>query len=68
MLKSSANAKMLPGPTLFLVYTNDLPDDALLGIRKYADDNTAYSSIETSDFFDRLEMTSEMVGGLTLYC
>ena len=41
-------------PTLFLVYTNDLPDDALSRIGIYADDTTAYSSIQTSDFFDLL--------------
>ena len=29
-----------------------------------ADDTTAYSSIQTSDFFDRLAMTGELEGGL----
>ena len=48
------------GPTLFLVYINDLPDGALSKIGIYADDTTAYSSIKTSDFFDRLEMTAEL--------
>ena len=47
-------------PTLFLVYDNDLPDGALSRIGIYADDITAYSIIQTSDFFYRLEMTAEL--------
>ena len=45
-------------PTLFLVYINDLPGRALSRI--YAGDTTAYPSIQTPDFFDRLEMTAEL--------
>ena len=48
------------GPTLFLVYINDLHYGALSRIGIYADDTTSYSSIQTSDFFDRLEMTAEL--------
>ena len=54
------------GSTLFLVYINDLPDGALSRIGIYADDTTAYSGIQTSDFFDRLQMTSEMEKDLHL--
>ena len=36
------------GPTLFLVYTDDLPDGALSRIGIYADDTIAYSSIQTT--------------------
>ena len=48
------------GHTLFLVYINDLPDGAFSRIRIYADDTIAYSSIQTSDFFDGLELTAEL--------
>ena len=50
------------GPTLPLVYINDLSDGALSRIGFYADDTTAYSSIQTSDFFDKLEITPELLG------
>ena len=54
------------GTTLFLVYINHLPDGSLSIIGIYADDTTAYSCIQTSDFFDRLEMTAELTEDL--YC
>ena len=31
------------GPTLFLLYINDLPDDAICNIAVYADDTPLYS-------------------------
>ena len=34
------------GPTLFLLYINDLPDDAICNIAIYADDTTFYSKCD----------------------
>ena len=34
------------GPTLFLLYINDLPDDAICDIAIYADDTTLYSKCD----------------------
>ena len=34
------------GPTLFLLYINDLPDDAICNIAIYADDTTLYSNCD----------------------
>ena len=34
------------GPTLFLLYTNDLPDGVICGIGMYADDTTLYSGCD----------------------
>ena len=34
------------GPTLFLLYLNDLPDDVICKIAIYADDTTLYSKCD----------------------
>ena len=34
------------GPTLFLLYINDLPDDIICDIAIYADDTTLYSKCD----------------------
>ena len=40
------------GPTLFLLYINDLPDDIICDIVIYADDTTLYSKChEASDLW-----------------
>ena len=49
------------GPTLFLLYINDLPDDVICNIAIYTDGITLYSkSDKTSDLWQQLELTSEL--------
>ena len=55
----------IPGPTLFLLYINDLPDDVICNIAIYADDTTLYSKCdEASDLLQQLELTSELESDL----
>ena len=43
------------GPTLFLLYINDLPDDVICNIAIYADDTTLYSKCDqASDLWQQL--------------
>ena len=49
------------GPTLFLLYINDLPDDVICDIAIYADHTTLYSKCDqTSDLWQQIELTSEL--------
>ena len=53
------------GPTLFLLYISDLPDDAICNIAIYADDTTLYSKCDqASDLWQQLELTSELESDL----
>ena len=53
------------GPTLFLLYSNDLPDDVICNIAIYADDTTLYSKCyQASDLWQQLELTSELESDL----
>ena len=45
------------GPTLFLLYINDLPDDVICDIPIYADDTTLYSRC---DLWQQLELASKL--------
>ena len=48
------------GPTLFLLYINDLPDDVICNIAIYADDTTLYSKCDqASDLWQQLELAPE---------
>ena len=53
------------GPSLFLLYINDLPDDVICNIAIYADDTTLYSKCDqASDLWQQLELASELESDL----
>ena len=53
------------GPTLFLLYINDLPDDVICNIAIYADDTTLYSKCNrASDLWQQLELASKLESDL----
>ena len=53
------------GPTLFLLYINDLPDDVICDITIYADDTTLYSKCnQASDLWQQLELASGLESDL----
>ena len=49
------------GPTLFLLYINNFPDDVICNIVIYADDTTLYSKCDqASDLWEQLQLASEL--------
>ena len=53
------------GPTLFLLYINDLPDNVVCDIAIYADDATLYSKCDpASDLWQQLKSASELESDL----
>ena len=53
------------GPTLFLLYINDLLDDVICNIAIYVDDTTLYSKYDqASDLWQQLEYASELESDL----
>ena len=53
------------GPTRFLLYINDLPDDVICNIAIYAGDVTLYSKCDqASDLWQQLELAPELESDL----
>ena len=53
------------GPTLALLYINDLPNDVICDIAIYADDTTLQSKCDqASDLWQQLELASELESDL----
>ena len=53
------------GPTLFLLYINDLSDDVICDNAIYADDATLYSKCDqASDLWQQFEYASELESDL----
>ena len=53
------------GPTLFLLYISDHPDDVMCNIANYADDTTFYSKYDpASDLWQQVELTFELESDL----
>ena len=53
------------GPTLFLLYINNLPDDVVCNIAIYADDTALHSKCnQASDLWQQLELASEFESDL----
>ena len=48
-------------PTLYLIFSNDLPNSILSKLAIYADDTTLYSSLgKTNDVSDNVEMAADL--------
>ena len=53
------------GPTPFLIYINDLPDNVICDIAIYADDTTLYSKCDRApDLWQQTELASELESDL----
>ena len=53
------------GPTPFLLYINDLPDNVICDVAIYADDTTLYSKCDrASNLWQQLELASELESDL----
>ena len=53
------------GPTPFLLYINDLPDDVICNTAICADDTTFYSKYDqASDLWQQLELASKLESNL----
>ena len=59
-LNAGVSQSSILGPTFFLEYVNDLPDDFIRNIPISADDTTIYSNCDqASDLWQQLEMAAK---------
>ena len=57
------------GPTLFLLYINDLPDDIICNIAIYADDTTLCCKCDqASDLWQELELLEQLATFIFIKC
>ena len=64
-VKAGVPRESIFDPTLFLLYTNDLPDDVICNIAIYANDTTLYSKCgQAPDLWQQLELASELESDL----
>ena len=53
------------GPTLFLLYINDFPDDVICDIAIYADGTTVYCKYDQASYlWQQIELASELESDL----
>ena len=65
LVKAGVPQGSILGPTVFLLCTDDLPDDVICNISIYADNNNLYSKCDqASDLWQQLELTSELESDL----
>ena len=65
MVNSGVPQGSLLGPTLFVLYTNVLPDNVICNIAIYPDDTTLFSKCDQeSDLWQQLELASELESDL----
>ena len=64
-VKAGVRQGSIFGPTLFLLYINDLPDDVICNVAIYADDTILYSNCEqASDMWQQRKVDSELESDL----
>ena len=64
-VNSGVSQGSILGPTLFLLYINNLPDDIICNIAIYADDTTLFSKVDQAfDLWQQLELVSELESDL----